>query len=129
MQIQTQLKIQIQLKIQMPEHHEEKSEDTEPFFSALWRQKQLWHVVAVVVTIVVTVVVTIVVPIVVTVVVSVSVSDLLQVRSLLSLLNLFWNRQSSTASSLYFLDFVFPSDSTKTSSVLSKSQPSSFSEL
>ena len=113
MQIQTQLKIQIQLKIQMPEHHEEKSEDTEPFFSALWRQKQLWHVVAVVVTIVVTV----------------SVSDLLQVRSLLSLLNLFWNRQSSAASSLYFLDFVFPSDSTKTSSVLSKSQPSSFSEL
>ena len=117
MQIQTELKIQIQLKIQMPEHHEEKSEDTEPFFSALWRQKQLWHVVAVVVTIVVTVVVT------------VSVSDSLQVRSLLSLLNLFWNRQSSAASRLYFLDFVFPSDSTKTSSVLSKSQPSSFSEL
>ena len=121
MQIQTQLKIKTQLKIQMPEHHEEKSEDTEPFFSALWRQKQLWHVVAVVVTIVVTVVVA--------VVVTVSVSDLLQVRSLLSLLNLFWNRQSSAASSLYFLDFVFPSDSTKTSSVLSKSQPSSFSEL
>ena len=125
MQIQTQLKIQIQLKIQMPEHHEEKSEDTEPFFSALWRQKQLWHVVAVVVTIVVTIVVTGVV----TVFVTVSVSDSLQVRSLLSLLNLFWNRQSSAASSLYFLDFVFPSDSTKTSSVLSKSQPSSFSEL
>ena len=125
MQIQTQLKIQIQLKIQMPEHHEEKSEDTEPFFSALWRQKQLWHVVAVVVTIVVTIVVTGVV----TVFVTVSVSDSLQVRSLLSLLNLFWNRQSSSASSLYFLDFVFPSDSTKTSSVLSKSQPSSFSEL
>ena len=121
MQIQTQLKIQIQLKMQMPEHHEEKSEDTEPFFSALWRQKQLWHVVAVVVTIVVTVVVK--------AVVTVSVSDLLQVPSLLSLLNLFWNRQSSAASSLYFLDFVFPSDSTKTSSVLSKSQPSSFSEL
>ena len=125
MQIQTQLKIQIQLKMQMPEHHEEKSEDTEPFFSALWRQKQLWHVVAVVVTIVVTIVVTGVV----TVFVTVSVSDSLQVRSLLSLLNLFWNRQSSAASSLYFLDFVFPSDSTKTSSVLSKSQPSSFSEL
>ena len=125
MQIQTQLKIQIQLKIQMPEHHEEKSEDTEPFFSALWRQKQLWHVVAVVVTIVVTIVVTGVV----TVFVTVSVSDSLQVRSLLSLLNLFWNRQSSAASRLYFLDFVFPSDSTKTSSVLSKSQPSSFSEL
>ena len=103
MQIQTQLKIQIQLKMQMPEHHEEKSEDTEPFFSALWRQKQLWHVVAVVVTIVVTIVVTGVV----TVFVTVSVSDSLQVRSLLSLLNLFWNRQSSSASSLYFLDFVF----------------------
>ena len=125
MQIQTQLKIQIQLKIQMPEHHEEKSEDTEPFFSALWRQKKLWHVVAVVVAVVVTIVVTGVV----TVFVTVSVSDSLQVRSLLSLLNLFWNRQSSAASSLYFLDFVFPSDSTKTSSVLSKSQPSSFSEL
>ena len=125
MQIQTQLKIQIQLKIQMPEHHEEKSEDTEPFFSALWRQKQLWHVVAVVVTIVVTIVVTGVV----TVFVTVSVSDSLQVRSLLSLLNLFWNCQSSAASGLYFLDLVFPSDSTKTSSVLSKSQPSSFSEL